>query len=875
MIAGCSPSTRVQPQSHVQPSWVPGLREQIAEVPVTPEQDETRFGEDVAPDAVTALDSQRGVPKDLTQPIDTTGRDRRPSSRPAPTPTPSPAGAGRSTNKESSRLTPDVGTPPVEASSFETLYRGEYGQDPDRELEQFGYRYFEDSDLIDEAGPVPARYVIGPDDEIIVSVWGSWQAIHRLTVDRDGQISLPEAGTIVVAGQTFADLPSVIRRTYEQVRKNFELSIAMGRLRRIQVHVVGNVARPGLTEVSARSSVLSALVAAGGPMKDGSLRDIQLRRDDETIRIDLYEFLVSGETASEDLLRGGDLVFVPPIGATVGLAGSVRRPGIYETTGEITVGEAIELAGGLTPFTFTPHAQLERTVDGRLRERIDLALDDNGMAATMQDGEMLLIGAIDQRRQPVIQISGEVSRPGVYPFRSGLRLSDLLTNADGLTVDAWLPQALISRQIGQSGELETIPERVSLTTSRRVMVVDLRKVAKGDPEHDIELLPLDHVEISSRDRASVRPIVSVLGPVQRPGTYELTHGLRISDLVAMAGNLRPNTFYEEAELIRRIYDAEARLLDVRRFRFNLGRALALDPINDPLLRNGDQVVIRAMRESEVTVEVTGEVRFPGTYVFPAGTRITELLAAAGGVLESGDLRAAKFTRTSVHQMQQERLENLIEQTRQRFESAMERMVQTGQQREGIASRLSLDQTRALLQRMTRYQVTGRVVVPFTREDFPNSAFNLVLEDGDSLRIPRHQETVTILGHVFNPSTFVAEPELTVRNVIDRAGGVTEYADNKRTYVIRADGTVEDLSQLGKRGRQGTVLLAGDTVLVPKEPLEKTFGSKLADGLRLVRQASEAALLLSNLGEGLDVTTVFPSSAPTGNVTGYDDAILGK
>ena len=777
LVVGCAPRQTAVRQRPDRPAWVDGSQEPVEEVP----RDEPSV-----PAALTSPTSwsvsempPRGVPRNLTQRLEQPPAPRRTPVRtstafPGPSgPAATPAAAPASAPAES---TPPAESAPDTRSTLERLYKGSFERDADRTLKQFGYDYFASAPPVDEVGPVPEDYLIGPGDEILVTAWGSFNAFHRLTVDRDGQISLPEVGSLAIAGRTYGELADVIRRAYEQTRKQFELNVALGRLRKIKVHVVGSVTRPGLTELPARATVLTSLIAAGGPTKTGSLRRIELHRGETIESIDLYDFLINGRPVAEEVLRGGDVIFVPPVGPTIGVAGYVQRPAIYEIPETVSVGRAIELAGGLTPFTFTPQVQLERTVDGRGRAKFDVALDDEGRRERMADGELLLIGAVDDEMQPLVRISGEVVRPGTFQFRPGLRVGDLVRQADGLTIDAYLPQAFVSRQVGQAGSVELVPQRLTVGSSRRVLVIDLELALKGNPEHDIELMPLDHLEIRSRQQATVRPTVKVLGPVKQPGTYELTAGLRVSELVAMAGNVLPEVFYDEAELIRRVYDSERRQLDVRRYRFDLGSALSGTPDADYVLQNGDQVVIRALRSAQVTVEIDGEVRFPGTYVFPAGARITELIAAAGGVLEDADLRSAMFTRDSVRRLQQRRFDHLTETTRRQYESSLERMTQTGQAREGLAAKLALMQTEDLLERMEQYQAKGRVVIPFLRSDFPQSSFNLTLEDGDKLKIPRQHETVAILGHVFNPSTFVAEPGITVAELVERSGGITERGD---------------------------------------------------------------------------------------------------
>ncbi|MHC5114571.1 MAG: SLBB domain-containing protein [Planctomycetota bacterium] len=865
------------------PAWVSGLREDVEPVPrhdggsIPPTMTPTEWSATEQPATV------RGVPADLTRRI---GRRSSPpaaarSAAPATPATPSSAplvvNIGADLVPTSGEMSVDDAPAPATPSSstLERLYRGRFERAPDRGLEQFGYGYFADANPPEDPGPVPADYVIGPDDEILVTVWGSLEATHRLTVDRDGQIAIPEIGTVVVAGRTFGELGDVIRRAYGTTRKAFELDVSLGRLRSIRVHVVGDVVHPGAVDVPARSTVLSALLAVGGPTKGGSLRRVELRRGDTVRTIDLYGFLTRGESAGFEAVQANDVLFVPTIGATVGVAGVVQRPAIYEVTGPASIEAVIELAGGLTPFTFTPHVQIERTRGGRGRETVDVTLDDVGLATMVGDGELLLVGAVDDQMQPVVRISGEVVRAGTYQFRPGMRLRELLAQADGFTVDAYLPQAFVSRQIGETGCVELLAHQSCVGSTRRVLVVDLHRAIAGDESHDIELRPLDHVEIRSREESTVRPTVQVIGPAKEPGTYELTAGLRVSDLVALSGNLRPEAYQNEAELIRRVYDDETRRMELKRFRFDLGQALQVGGEHDPLLQNEDRLVIRRLGSGEVTVSIDGQVPFPGTYVFPLGAQVTDLLSAAGGVLESGDLRAAVFTRESVRRLQQTRLEHLRETTRRQYEGALETMVQTGDPNEGLAAKLALNQTKDLLDRMSGTQASGRVVIPFLRTDFPATEFNLSLENGDRLVIPRRQETVAVIGHVFNPSTFVAENGLTVETVLARAGGMTEFGDEERLYVMRADGNVESLAQRGRRLSLRTALLPGDVVLVPREPLERTFGAQFSDVLMMARQAAEVSLLFSAIGQDRgDFTTILQPPVGYG-LRNYNEVILDR
>ncbi|MEM0967769.1 MAG: SLBB domain-containing protein, partial [Verrucomicrobiota bacterium] len=844
VLAGCS-AVQNGPwtESKADTSWYHSLREPTQPIPAV--------GEGPNNDSPLATPTDRhhlagawpwGSPKDLTQRQKASGAENAPSR--GITPVRGLSGEDRGTSRGdanrsvvvninqnqnvSDKQHEEENSHPADAagaSLLERLYEGRFDRTADRNLSQFGYDLFRNpADVTDLVGPVPLAYSLGPGDEVNVAISGAIEAFHQLRVERDGSITIPDFGTVSIAGVTFGDLEGHIGAFMEQRRKGFELAVSLGSLRSIQLTVVGNVTRPGSVEISALGNPLVALAAAGGPRKDGSLRSLRLLRGGKEADVDLYDILIGGGYPLSNLiLQEGDTLQVPSIGPTIAVAGYVKRPAIYELSQpHSTVGEVLALAGGLTPFSFTPLAHLERTVDGRGRQRIDVSLEGRGLQQEMKDGEILLVEAVDDNRQPVVRIEGEVARPGDYEYRPGLTLKDLVERADGLTIEAYLPQAFISRQVGSSGRIDGIVKRTSHQQTQRVIVTDLEQAMMGAPQANLALMPLDLVTIRSNGAAQTKAFVEILGPVQQPGEYHLTAGMRVSDLVAMAGNPLPSAYFDEAELIRQTVDEVTRQLDVRRFRFNLGWALKhpSDPSKNPLLRRGDQLVIRERGQSQIRVSIDGQIPFPGSYIFPAGATIIDLMTAAGGLLEDADLRAARFTRENTKRQQQQHLQHLTERTRQVFERAQTRMFQRGQNNESAAATLSLENAGNTLNRLRALQADGRIVIDFLRDDFPESAFNLVLESGDNLVIPRRHRTVNVAGHVFRPIAVIAEGGITTGDALQHAGGITELADKELIYVIRADGRVDRVARRrGNTLRRKTILFPGDSLVVPEEPLK--------------------------------------------------------
>lgn len=853
-----SKSTR---QASELPNWVKDVREPLQEFP---EQSENSYAS-----GDTDRRDRVGEPTALGERLNATSSQRA-RSRTAQT----------SAGESNSSATVDIDFPdaftlnvntagdsalvsdePVLPSALELQYRGDLPAQPDRELEQFGYEQL--ARLSTPVGAVDGAsspdHVLVAGDEIIVDLTTDRVQRFRARVDEDGTLELEGLVSPRVGGVRFADAQALIRREIERVRRDFDLSVGLGRLASVPVRVVGEVSVPGVIELGARPSLLDAIGSAG-VLKSGSLRRITLRRaSGEVIQVDLYSYLLGNGPAPDLRLTRGDTITVPPIGATVGVAGSVQRPGIYELlkSQSLTPTDAVAIAGGSTGFAVSNQVQVERTQGNRrVLLDIELANKEEGLL----DGDLVLVGAVDGRLHPVVEVVGEVARAGRFQHRTGMSVGDLIRMSGGLTVDADDRQALLSRVSGVAGDRAVAWDAQTIRTSRRVLVIDLSKALHGDPEHDVTLEPLDHIRVRSMSETRAIPTVEVMGGVRRPGTYELTAGLTVRDVLVLAGNLEPDAFREEAELVRRKRTADASLLDVDRYRIDLGAVLRGETPG-PQLRAGDRLIVRKLSRAEVRVTASGMVRFPGEYVLPAGSRITDLIAAAGGLLNDADLRASRFTRSSVRDAQRDRWGDLEERTRQWYEHNLEERVNSARAKEAFAARIQLQQVQETLSRLRTVQATGRIVVPFTRDDFPESDANLVLESGDAIDVPRASHTVSVQGHVFNPSTEIFFDEVTADWLLERAGGVTEFADTDRLYVVRADGRVASVEQSKGRFRLTDPLLPGDIVLVPSKPLGRDAGSVMLDLLLLARAAGEAGALWNLASSDIDDGSVSIIDSP--------------
>jgi protein involved in polysaccharide export with SLBB domain len=297
--------------------------------------------------------------------------------------------------------------------------------------------------------PVTPDYVVGPGDELMIQVWGQVTLNGRFTVDRAGNVYIPQVGTIHVAGQTFGQMQDYLKGHMSKIFRNFDLNVNMGQLRSIQVFVVGQARRPGNYTISSLSTLVNALFATGGPNPQGSMRHIELKRGGKiVVDYDLYDLLLRGDKSNDVQLLPGDVIYIPPVGPQVAVAGSVNTPGIYElrSAASSTIADAISLAAGLTNVAAEEKARLERVDEGRMRSMVDVSLDDAGRSTTLRSGDILEFGAVVNRYKDAVTLRGNVANPGRFMWKPGMRVHDLFPDKDALiTRDYWLKRS----QLGQ------------------------------------------------------------------------------------------------------------------------------------------------------------------------------------------------------------------------------------------------------------------------------------------------------------------------------------------------------------------------------------------------------------------------------------------
>ncbi|MFZ1887961.1 MAG: SLBB domain-containing protein [Candidatus Binataceae bacterium] len=772
-----------------------------------------------------------------------------------PQSSPSPAGASG-------------GQAPAEVSSIERTFRGlDSGAAPQApstyDLTQFGYSLFSAQMAAASGADIPlgTNYMIGPGDEMRVLIWGRINNTLTLTVGRDGSIVIPQIGPLQVAGLSFDQAKKLIEDRAGQIT-GVKVDVTMGRLRSVQVFVVGEVAKPGAYSVSALSHVSNALEAAGGITKIGSLRRIELRHGNQASSvIDLYGLLLDGRIPGDDQLQPGDVVFVPVIGPVAGVAGDVKRPAIYELAGQSeSISNLIKLAGGISAFGYSQRVQLERVENHARRIALDVDLGEVRSARfVVHDGDLIKVYPVLPAEHDIVVIRGNVNRPGKYQWHPGMRVSDLIASAEGVAPHTFFKYALVRRK---EGKARTV----------RLVAVDLGDALSDQASGpgDIALQQEDDLTVYSESQMKYLPTVEVMGEVRNPGYYVLSQGMHVSDLLYLAGGLRDDAYQKQAELARTQVVNGAHtshtFIDV-----DLRSALSGVDEHNPMLEANDQLFVRKATDWHLpwVVYVRGRVARPGPYTVHEGERIASVLERAGGLMPDAYLPAAILIRQSVKELQQERLD----QARGRLREAIARAQLTptvasaasppapGQPNENSQGLTMLQQ---VLQQSEGQQAQGRLVIHLKPlDELANSPDNIAMIDQDVLTIPRRPSDVNVLGEVYSPNAVVWAPGLSVRDCLNMAGGPTEGADADHTMVIKADGSVwtdEGIKQSKRStmfpllpvisgGLMDSKVAPGDTIYVPEQLI---YTSKL-------QYASTITSIIAQSLSGLAIVGILAAS----------------
>ena len=509
-----------------------------------------------------------------------------------------------------------------------------------RPAERFGLDVFRNTrnrpDVIPMDLPVGPDYVVGTGDSLAINLWGSTSQRLVRVVDREGRVSLPEIGPLLVSGRSLGDVQLAVQHALRTQFTDISADVSLSRLRTVRVYVVGDVAEPGAYDISSLSTPLNALFAAGGVTGRGSLRAIKHYRGKQLVQeVDAYDLLLHGIRSDLQRLENGDTLLVPPMGPQLTVEGMVRRPAIYELLNEASLAEVLELAGGILPTAALRHIEVQR-LDAH-EKHIMLALDLTSTtddkeinrqldAFKIRGGDQVHIFPIASYNQDAIYLQGHVLRPGRYSYKSGMKLTDLISYSDLLPEPASHYAEIVRLN---APDFHPSVESVDLSA------------ALADPASAPALKPLDTVRIFSRYDFEPVPDVWVGGEVRAPGKYHTSGQAHLRDAIYLSGGVTPDAALDSAQLFRTESDGTLRILSV-----DLRQALDGNPVDNLLLQSRDRVLVhRNLTQVEApTVFIKGEVAKPGRYPLPANMHVADLVRVAGGLKRAAYPDTADLTR---------------------------------------------------------------------------------------------------------------------------------------------------------------------------------------------------------------------------------------
>lgn len=646
-------------------------------------------------------------------------------------------------------------------------------------LEPFGYDLFSGSSGMISAPDVASAddYILGPGDDLIIYVWGKVEKEYNLTVDRQGRIFIPKVGELTAWGITLSDLELQLNQKLTGIYTDFKLSVSLGKIRSIRIYITGEAKKPGTYTISSLTTLFNALYLAGGPNLRGSMRNIELIRNNKIEKtIDLYQFLLKGDSKSDVRLSSGDAIFIPVSGPQVTISGELKRPAIYELLGGEKVSQLINLAGGPTAEAYLDRIALERISENDDRKAIDLNLnpkkgnkiDDLELA----DGDKLKVFSCYEMKRNVVFIAGMVKHPGEIERTESTTIKDLVNQAELLPENVYYERANLFRRY----------------PDRRTEIIPINLTEILDGRNNLILQDLDSIHVYSIDEVRRKKFVSINGEVAHPGEFPLYDKMTLADLIFLAGDLKKNAYQFGCELAQTDTLGTVSIQQI---------SLADSVTRNFLLKEDDRVFIRRIPDWSLhrTINLEGEVRFPGQYaLLSRNETIYDLIQRAGGFAERAFPKGLVFQRQTIgHNLIRRNLPDIISNSQPLEEDS------AGNIRQADAMKFDIESMNRIIIDMEKIMETN------------GEKGNITLQNGDNIYVPEIPSGISVMGAVGANGTIKFESGKNVKYYISRAGNFTNQADKKGTRLIKADGRV-----FAGGGTLGKKIDVGDAVIVPTQ-----------------------------------------------------------
>lgn len=641
--------------------------------------------------------------------------------------------------------------------------------------------------------PTPKNYTIGADDEVVIDVFGYQEVNQKLTVSPEGNISIPNVGLINVNGLTVENAArrikdKMIRNGYASIGNGqSQIQVSIGKIRSIKVTVIGDARKVGTFTLSSLATLFNALYACGGPNETGSLRNIELVRNNKIVtKFDAYKFLLSADQTSDVRLNDRDVIRIPSAKNLITLSGEINKPAVFEAIEGEPIAKIFEYAGGFAPGAYSASIHIIQTTDKEKRIKDVVKADYNIYQPT--NGDVIEIGKVLDRFANRINIKGAVYRPGQYELSSGLTLSKLISNADGLTPEAFVQRGVIMR--------------TNDDYSKEMLSFNPVEIINGK-QKDIELAKNDEVIIGTSKDYKEEYTVTIQGQVRKPNTYPFYQNQTLKDLIFAAGGFTDGSSVDKIEIASRLdlnkYDSKSNEI-AQVININSEKELDLKG-KDIKLKPWDIVTIRTKPgyKSQVKVRIEGEVLYPGTYVLASkDEKVSSLLNRSGGLTHLAFLKGISITRINKT--------NILKDTSDIYFKKLKQQVNDTSSKSNLAAeyinptvKIGLDVAKLLAD--------------------TNSLENIYLQEDDVINVPKIKREIKVSGEVLFPTEVVYIEGQDLSYYIDKAGGFTDEAKKGKVYVLQANGVARKTKHF-LFFKAYPKVEEGSEILVPKYAIKK-------------------------------------------------------
>lgn len=663
----------------------------------------------------------------------------------------------------------------------------------------FGASLFNNSKVSFEpsqAVATPRNYVVGPSDELHIDVFGLSEATYDLTVNKEGNVRIPNAGVVQVSGLTLEEAEKSIKKKMTSIYNSItsgqtSVAVSINKIRSIKVFIMGEVNTPGSYTLTSVSSVFNALNACGGPSNNGTMRNIKvIRSGKEIATVDLYEFLTKGVMPSNTTLQDQDVIQVSTYINRVTVNGEVKREGIYELKEGETLKTLLEYCGGFNDEAYTDRISVTRNINGE-KSVADVSQELFGMF-TPAPGDVFQVGKMLEKFSNRVQILGSVFRPGVYALEEHMSLKDLVVKANGLTEDAFMESATIVRL-----QDDLTPSLISFN------VKDLM-----DGNFNIELQKEDVVTIGGKEEFEFKKKISVFGRVLAPGEFPYYENATLRDMLFLAKGFQEDANTQKIEVVRTIKDSEMlKKGDIKTETFELSVSRDLQGADgDFKMMPNDQITIRSLEGYEQlgTVQIIGEVKQPGFYAITRKTeKISDILARANGITQFAYPEGAFLLRSSYRTEAEKRRDKKIIE--------MLNNVEDDESLSEIQKELEARQD------LVGIELDKIIKHPGVEES------DLIIEKGDIIFVPQEMQTITIAGSIQVPGKEVYNSKR-LRKYVKGAGGFTGKAKKRSTYVAYPSGRIASTKHI-LWIKNYPPIEPGSHIYVPEKPEKETDGKE--------------------------------------------------